>query len=71
MAEESVKKTNKFVKFFKDLKRELKNIVWSPKKDVIKNTAVVVTVTAVAAVVIMLLDLGLSTVLELLVGLFN
>ena len=71
MAEESVKKTNKFVKFFKDLKRELKNIVWSPKKDVIKNTAVVVTVTAVAAVVIMLLDLGLSAVLELLVGLFN
>ncbi|MBR5817417.1 MAG: preprotein translocase subunit SecE [Clostridia bacterium] len=71
MAEENVKKTNKFAKFFKDIKRELKNIVWSPKKDVIKNTTVVVTVTAIAAVVIMLLDLGLSAVLELLVGLFN
>ncbi len=71
MAEESVKKTNKFVKFFKDLKRELKNIVWSPKKDVVRNTTVVVAVTAIAAVAIMLVDAGLSKVLDLLVDLFH
>jgi len=71
MAEEKVKKTNRVSKFFKDLKRELKNIVWSPKKDVAKNTAVVVVVTAVAAVVIMVVDFGLSKVLDLLVTLFN
>lgn len=71
MAEESVKKTNKFVKFFKDLKRELKNIVWSPKKDVVRNTTVVVVVTAIAAVAIMLVDAGLSKVLDLLVDLFH
>lgn len=70
MAEEKVKKTNRVVKFFKDLKRELKNIVWSPKKDVAKNTTVVVVVTAISAVVIMLLDTGLTKLLDLLVNLF-
>ncbi|MBQ5747086.1 MAG: preprotein translocase subunit SecE [Clostridia bacterium] len=71
MAEEKAKKTNRVVRFFKDLKRELKNIVWSPKKDVMKNTTVVVVVTAISAVVIMLLDTGLTKVLDLLVNLFK
>lgn len=71
MAEENVKKTNRVGKFFKDLKRELKNIVWSPKKDVVRNTTVVVVVTAIAAVAIMLVDAGLSKCLDLLVTLFN
>lgn len=71
MAEEKAKKTNRVVRFFKDLKRELKNIVWSPKKDVVKNTTVVVVVTAISAVVIMLLDAGLSQLLDLLVNLFK
>ncbi len=69
MAEEKVKKTNRVVRFFKDLKRELKNIVWSPRKDVVKNTTVVVTLTAVSAVVIMLLDTALTQLLDLLVDL--
>ncbi len=71
MAEENVKKTNRVVKFFKDLKRELKNIVWSPKKDVVRNTTVVVVVTAIAAVAIMLVDSGLKACLDLLVAAFN
>ena len=69
MAEEKVKKTNRVVRFFKDLKRELKNIVWSPRKDVVKNTTVVVTLTAISAVVIMLLDTVLTKLLDLLVNL--
>ena len=71
MAEEKVKKTNRVVRFFKDLKRELKNIVWSPRKDVVKNTTVVVVVTAISAVVIMLLDTGLTELLDLIVNLFK
>ena len=71
MAEENVKKTGKVAKFFKDLKSELKKIVWSPKKDVIKNTTVVVVVTAIAAVAITLVDAGLSGCLDLLVDLFH
>ena len=71
MAEEKVKKTNRVSKFFKDLKRELKNIVWSPAKDVRKNTLVVVVVTAIAALFIVAFDFGLSEILDLLVTLFN
>ena len=69
MAEENVKKPNKVVKYLKDLKRELKNIVWSPKKDVIKNTTVVVVVTAVSAIAIAAVDMGLSKLLSLIADL--
>ncbi|MBE6651479.1 MAG: preprotein translocase subunit SecE [Ruminococcaceae bacterium] len=61
MAEQNVQKTNKVSKFFKDLKREMKNIVWSPKKDVVKNTTVVIVVTAVVAIAITLVDGGLTS----------
>ena len=69
MAEE--KKTNKIVGFFKDCKREMKNIVWSPKKDVIRNTAVVTVFIAISAAAILVLDLGFTSLLELIADLFN
>ena len=69
MAEE--KKTNKIVGFFKDCKREMKNIVWSPKKDVIRNTAVVTVFVAISAAAILVLDLGFASLLELIADLFN
>ncbi len=71
MAEENVKKTNKVAKFFKDIKRELKNITWSSKSDVIKNTTVVVVVTAICALAIVLVDAGLTKCLDLLVDVFH
>lgn len=64
MAEEKVKQPNKVVKYLKDLKRELKNIVWSPKKDVIKNTTVVLVVTVVSALAIYAVDSGLTALLS-------
>ena len=69
MAEE--KKTNKFVSFFKDCKRELKNIVWTPKKDVIKNTGVAFVYVVASAALILVLDLGFKALLDLVAGLFN
>lgn len=63
MAEQ--KKTNKFTAFFKDCKREMKNIVWSPKKDVVKNTSVVVVYIIAAALIILGLDLGFTKLLDL------
>ena len=69
MAEE--KKTNKVVGFFKDCKREIKNIVWSPKKDVIKNTTVATIYVAASAAAILVLDLGFTKLLELITSLFN
>ena len=69
MAEE--KKTNKFVGFFKDCKRELKNIVWCSKKDIVKNTIVATIYVAVSAVVILGLDLGFKALLDLIAGIFQ
>ena len=69
MAEE--KKTNKIVAFFKDCKREMKNIVWSPRKDVIKNTTVATLYVAISAAVILVLDLGFTKLLDLIASLFN
>ena len=65
MAEE--KKKGRFIGFFKDCKRELKNIVWSPKKDVVKNTTVAVLYIAIAGVAIWGLGVGFSSLLNLLV----
>lgn len=69
MAEE--KKTNKLGSFFKDCKREMKNIVWCSKKDVVKNTIVATIYVAVSAIVILGLDFGFSALLRLIAGIFQ
>lgn len=56
----------KVLKFFKDYKSELKKITWMPWKDLVKATATVLVILAVAAVVIGLLDYGFSTLVKLL-----
>jgi len=40
-AADKTKKANKFSKFFKDLKSEVKKIVWPTQKQVVNNTSVV------------------------------
>ena len=65
MAEE--KKRNRIVGFFKDCKREMKNIVWSPKKDVAKNTAVSTLYVAVSAALILGLDILFQKLLDVIV----
>ena len=65
MAEE--KKTNKFVGFFKDCKSEMKKIVWTPKKTVVKNTVVATAYVVAAAALILVLDLGFTALLDLIV----
>ena len=52
--------------FFKDYKSELKKVTWSSRKDVMKNSAVVLVVTVVTGIVVGLLDLGLSEIVRLL-----
>ncbi len=46
--------------FFKDYKSEFKKITWSSKKDVIRNTAVVLAIVVVAAIVVSVLDVAFS-----------
>lgn len=54
-------------RFFKDLKGEMKKIVWPSKKQIINNTGVVIVFVIIAAIAVG----GLDFVLNALVGLFN
>ena len=53
-------------KFFKDYKSELKKVVWMPRNDLIKSTGIVLLVLVCACIVIGLLDLGFSSLLNLM-----
>ncbi len=56
-------------KFFKDEKGECKKIVWPDRKTVLKSTAVVLVTVAVLAVILWLVDTGLSEGVKALVNL--
>lgn len=57
------------VKFFKDEKGECKKIVWPDRKTVLKSTLVVIVTVSILAVVIGLVDTGLSEGIKGLVNL--
>lgn len=54
-------------RFFKDLKGEMKKIVWPSKKQINNNTGVVIVFVIIAAIAVG----GLDFVLNALVRLFN
>ena len=57
MAEAQKKSGNKIVKFFKEVKSEMKKVAWPSRKQVVKNTLIVVAVVVILGVFIWLLDL--------------
>ena len=70
-----VKKENWFkrtwgrvTKYFRELKSELKKVVWPSKEDVKTNTIVVLVTVAIAAVVMILLDAIFGGILGLIIG---
>ena len=62
------KKDNKVVKWLKEARVEFKKVVWPTKKQVINNTGVVLTVMAICAVFIGLIDAGLAELLKLVLN---
>ncbi|MGN0173009.1 MAG: preprotein translocase subunit SecE [Acutalibacteraceae bacterium] len=56
-------------RFFKDYKREIKNIVWPSRSTVLRNFVVVLVMCAVVGAYIWLLDFGLAALLEFVIGL--
>lgn len=56
----------RFTQFFKDLKSEVKKVVWPSKKQVKNNTAVVLAFMAVAAVFVWSIDFILSALRNLI-----
>ena len=61
-----VRAWKKLVKFCKDTRGELKKVAWTPKAEVVKSFKLVIgTVVAVAAV-ILLIDFGSSSIINLI-----
>jgi len=62
----------KVQKFFREYKSELKKIVWSPARDVKKNTIAVIVIALAFAIAIGLLDLvftkGIGSITDLILG---
>ncbi len=56
---------SRVARFFKDLKGEIKRVVWPSKKQVINNTLVVIAFVIIAAIFIGLLDGGLAFLMDL------
>ncbi|HIT58338.1 MAG TPA: preprotein translocase subunit SecE [Candidatus Faeciplasma pullistercoris] len=57
-------KPNKAVKFFKDLVSEVKKVVWPDKKQVLNNTAVVLTVCVLSGVFLFIVNSVFGFILE-------
>ena len=60
---------HRFVKGCKDMKGEIKKVVWPSKKQVINNTAVVLASCVIVGAFIWILDAVLSGLVNLLLGL--
>ncbi len=56
MAEAKVKKQNRIVKFFKEVKSEMKKVVWPSKKQVVNNTLIVIAAVVIVGVIIAIFD---------------
>lgn len=51
------KKANKIFRFFKEVKSEMKKVVWPTRKQIINNTLIVFAAVVVIGVFIWVLDL--------------
>ena len=58
----------RIIRFFRDYKSEVKKIVWPGWKEVAKNTAVVLVICLIIGAFIWLVDLGLASLIELILG---
>ena len=59
----------KIKKFFKDFKGEWKKVTWPSGQTVLKNSLVVIVIVAILGVALLLVDGGLSAIIDMLVGL--
>jgi preprotein translocase subunit SecE len=56
----------KIIQFLKEVKIELRKVVWPTRKDTIASTSVVIVLVIIIAVFLGLVDLGLSRVIKLI-----
>lgn len=66
--EKTEKKKGGVKKYFKDLKSEIKKVVWPTRKQVINNTGVVLTVMVVVGLFLAGIDAGLGAAVKALLS---
>ncbi|MCL2250144.1 MAG: preprotein translocase subunit SecE [Oscillospiraceae bacterium] len=59
-----VKGSNRIARWFREMRSELKKVVWPTPKQIVNNTFVSLTVMAVSAVAIWALDLAATQIFE-------
>ena len=59
---------DKIKQFLKEVKIELKKVVWPTRKDTIASTSVVLVIVTIIAIFLGLVDLGLSRIIRLILG---
>lgn len=67
---EAVKKQSLFgriAKYFKEVKSEIKKVIWPTKKQVVNNTAIVILAIAVIGAIIWILDIVFKWVLSFVI----
>jgi preprotein translocase subunit SecE len=69
MAEEAKKKKDRGL-WFREMKSELKKVVWPNKKTVLKNTGTVLLCSLVIGACIWVFDFAAVSVVELILNLF-
>lgn len=55
-------------KYFKDLKSEMKKVVWPSRKQVVNNTGVVMSVMVAMGLFLFAIDTGLAAVIKALLS---
>jgi len=57
-------KNNRLVKYIVDSYQELKKVTWPTKKQLVNDTFIVIVSATVATVLLILIDLGLTDILQ-------
>lgn len=58
------------VKFFREIKAEMKKVSWPSKEQLIHNTLIIVIFIAIATVILSVLDVGFSWLFSLITNRF-
>lgn len=59
------KKSNRFLKFFRETKSEMKKVTWPGKEQLIHNTLVILAFVIVTCIVLSVCDIAFSWLLDL------
>jgi preprotein translocase subunit SecE len=60
--------TERIKRTVRDMRGELKRVVWPSRKQAINNTGIVLVFMAIMAVIIGVFDTGLTTIIRLILG---